>query len=179
MDDELLKAGLLDGREDVVELVRQWIRSTSSGYRAALRDESEDVEQDTLLDLTEALRSSRFEARCSLRTYVRAFVHHKCIDRLRARSRRPWIDIDQLDLPSEEPSVLEKMTRKETITIALEVQRQMPPACRELWRMVQEGKTYREMSEALQISEGALRLRVLRCRQKARDLRQTLIEKKI
>jgi hypothetical protein len=47
--------------------------------------------------------------------------------------------------------------------------------CKDLWRMLVAGMSYREMSEQLGVAEGTLRVRVLRCREKAAALRRDLL----
>ena len=44
---------------------------------------------------------------------------------------------------------------------------QDPAHCRELWSMILDGLSYREMGVRLAVAEGTLRVRVLRCRQQA------------
>ena len=44
--------------------------------------------------------------------------------------------------------------------------------------MILDGLSYQEMSERLSTAEGTLRVRVLRCRKKAVEARDRLIEKK-
>ena len=50
--------------------------------------------------------------------------------------------------------------------------------CRELWRMLVLGLSYREMSLRLQVAEGTLRVRVLRCRERAVASRAELLGSK-
>ncbi len=178
-DSGSLIRGLLSGDAEVIELLRTWIRSASGPYRTQLVGELEDVEQETLLDLTDSIRKGRFRHQCTFHTYVRTFVHHKCIDRLRARSRRTWIDIDGLDLPAPAPTALDRLSKAETADLALRVFAEMPERCRELWKMLFEGKSYQEMSQSLGLAEGALRLRVFRCRKRAVEARARLLTKKL
>lgn len=173
-NDDALIDRLLDGDPGVVKVLRGWIRATFQPYRARLAPELEDLEQEILLDLTRALREDRFHRRCRLRTYVRTYVHHKAIDRLRARSRHEWVALDDLELPSPAPTALEELSRSEAVELALRVLEQVPDSCRELWQMLQQGMQYREMSRRLGISEGTLRARVLRCRRRALELRAQL-----
>jgi RNA polymerase sigma factor (sigma-70 family) len=174
-DDADLIARLLAGDGETVEQVRVWIRGTFKPYRARLAPELEDLEQEILLDLTRALREDRFRRQSRLRTYVRTYVHHKCIDRLRAASRREWVDVEDLDLPSRAPSPFDELSAAETTELALRVVEQMPESCRELWQMLQQGMRYREMSRRLGVAEGTLRARVLRCRRRALELRTELL----
>ena len=174
MNEDDTTSRLLAGDAEAVDLVRSWIRAASMPYRARLAADLEDLEQDVLLDLTRALREGTFRGGSRLRTYVRAYVHHKCIDRLRARGRRQWTDVEDLELPSQAPSALEELSRSETNELALRVVEEMPESCRELWRMLRQGMRYREMSRRLGVAEGTLRARVLRCRKRALEVRARL-----
>ncbi len=172
MNDATLISRFLAGDPDVIEQLRVWIRAAFQPYRARLAADLEDLEQEILIDLSGALREDRFRGGSQLRTYVRTYVHHKCIDRLRALSRRQWVDVDELDLPSRAPSAFDELARSETVDLALRVFEEMPEPCRELWTMLQQGMHYREMSRRLGIAEGTLRARVLRCRRRALELRE-------
>ena len=178
MDDAALISRLLAGDPETVALVRAWMRAAFTPYRARLAEDLEDLEQEILLDLTRALRQERFEARSRLRTYVRTYVHHKCIDRLRALSRREWVDLEELELRSRSPSPLDTLTSSEATDLALRVFEEMPESCRELWRMLEQGMRYQEMSRRLGVAEGTLRARVLRCRRRAVELRGQLLQAK-
>jgi len=170
-DQDLIEQ-LLAGEPSTWELVRSWIRDAFIPYRQRLAVDREDMEQEILLQLIEALRRDGFEGRSQFKTYVKSWVHHKSIDRLRARSRREWVVIDDLDLPSEKTSALEELASAENVQIALRVLEEMPEDCRELWRLIWTGMGYKEMSRRLGISEGTLRARVLRCRRRALEARR-------
>jgi RNA polymerase sigma factor (sigma-70 family) len=174
-DDAAVISRLLAGDAETVEQVRSWIRFAYQPYRRRLAADLEDVEQETLLDVSSALREGRFHARSSFRTYVRTYVHHKCIDRIRALDRRDWLDVDDLELASAAPSPADRLASSETADLALRVFEEMPESCRELWRMLEQGMRYREMSRRLGIAEGALRARVLRCRRRALEMRDELL----
>ncbi|MEO1083501.1 MAG: sigma-70 family RNA polymerase sigma factor [Acidobacteriota bacterium] len=175
MDDAIRIRRLLEGDPEVIGEVRTWIRGAFTPYRARLKDDLEDLEQDVLIALSDALRAGKFSEKSTLRTYVRAYAHHKCLDRLRASRRREWVDVDGLEIESGRPSALEDLTREEATRLALRVLQAMPEGCREMWTMIHEGKRYREMSEHFGIAEGTLRVRVLRCRQKALEAREKFL----
>jgi DNA-directed RNA polymerase specialized sigma24 family protein len=52
----------------------------------------------------------------------------------------------------------------------------MPESCRELWRMLEQGMPYQEMSRRLRVAEGTLRVRVLRCRRQALASRDRILQ---
>lgn len=175
MKDAILISRLLDGDPETVAMVRAWIRAAFGPYRRHLASDLEDLEQDILLELNGALLEGRFEGRSRLRTYVHTYSHHKCIDRLRALVRRKYVDVDGLELESRAPSAFERLSMSESTELALRVVEEMPESCRDLWRMLQEGLSYGEMSRRLKIAEGTLRVRVLRCRKRALELRNQLM----
>ena len=179
MNDDALVSGLLAGERWAIDRLRSWISAAFAPYRGRLAADLDDLEQELLYELTRALRQGRFEGRSRLRTYVSASAHHKCIDRLRAMERREWVSLEDLDLPSPKPLPIDRLSDKERVDVALRVLEEAPAACRELWRMLQQGLRYREMSERLGVSDVALRSRVLRCRRLALATRARMLEKKV
>ncbi|MBI3949148.1 MAG: sigma-70 family RNA polymerase sigma factor [Acidobacteria bacterium] len=51
----------------------------------------------------------------------------------------------------------------------------MSQECRQLWGMILDGLSYQQMSQHLNVSEGSLRVRVMRCRKKAVAVRDQLL----
>ena len=176
-DDKAFIADLLGGDPETVQQTRGWIRGAFTPFRQRLAAELEDLEQEILLDLTQALREDRFHGQCRLRTYVRTYVHHKSIDLVRAQDRREIVDLGELDLTSDSPTALDSISRAEELEMALRVAEEMPENCRELWQMLERGLRYQEMSRQLGVAEGTLRARVLRCRRRALELRDRLFSR--
>lgn len=174
-DDARLAAGLEQGDEAMLAEVRRWIRGALTPYRARLAADCEDIEQQVIAELLEALARQRFEGRSRLATYVRRMVHHKCLNRLRGSRGRQWFDVDEVVLVDDEPSPFERAARREEIDVALRVLTAMPAACVELWSMIRRGLGYAEMGEQLGVAPGTLRVRVLRCRDRALAERQRLV----
>lgn len=165
---------LLAGDEAALAEVRRWVRGAVSPYRSRLAAELEDVEQEVVLELLEALRAERFEGRSRLSTYVRRMVHHKCLNRLRARRARRFVDVADVELVDPEPTAFERARRRRDLEIGLRVLAEMSAACRELWAMIHRGMGYEAMGESLGVAAGTLRVRVLRCREKALAARERL-----
>ena len=163
--------GLLAGDEHSYEEVRRWIRAAAFPYRDLYTADGEDLEQETLVALLESLRAGRFRGESSLRTYVRKLVHYTCIDRLRTSRTRQMVTIEGLDLPAAGEEPVDRFSRQQIVRTALRVLGQVPAECRDLWRAILAGESYGEMSRKTGISVGALRVRVLRCRRRAVELR--------
>jgi RNA polymerase sigma factor (sigma-70 family) len=158
---------LCEGDPVAIKQITAWIRSVTHRYRDILGSDTQDIEQDTLISLLEAAENGSFEGKSRFRTYVYSYAQHKCIDRLRATKRRPAVPVEDLALvdqgPAPDHSVQSQDKRRQILAILSE----MPPDCRELWQLLSSGASYRKMSERLGVSEGALRVRVLRCRRRA------------
>jgi RNA polymerase sigma factor (sigma-70 family) len=74
-----------------------------------------------------------------------------------------------------EPDVEAYLRAQEDKDLLLRVLEQVPQDCREMWRMIFAGLSYREMSLRLSVAEGTLRVRVLRCRERAVAARRELL----
>ena len=180
MDDDLDEDGrlialLLAGDEAAIGEVRGWIAAAGGRYRGRLAGDAEDLEQEALLDLMESLGNGRFRGQSRLATYAHSYARFKCIDRLRALGRRDVVDLDDEALTAAAPSPLEELTQRESVELAQRVVAELPAGCRELWEMVAEGMSYQAMSAATGLGEGALRVRVHRCRQRALAIRLRLL----
>ena len=124
--------------------------------------------QEVRLEVTRLLGQGKFQGESSLRTYLWRVVSHTCLDQLRAQGRGKWADLDSLD--AGEGSVWQQQappSRYEDKDLLLRVLDRVPPDCRELWRMIAAGFSYREMGLRMNAAEGTLRVRVLRCRERA------------
>lgn len=71
-----------------------------------------------------------------------------------------------------EDAVQESLLEQGTVGTLLDLVGRCPEHCRDLWQMILEGLSYREMSERTGLAEGTLRVRVrvLRCRRLAQDV---------
>ena len=174
-EDARLIALLLAGDEAVIAEVRGWVGAAVGRYRGRLAGDVEDLEQEVLLDLMESLAGGRFRGESRLATYVHSYARFKCIDRLRALGRRDMVEIEDDAFVAEDPSPLEELAQRESIALAQQVVDALPEGCRQLWEMIADGMSYRQMSAATGIAEGAVRVRVHRCRQRALAIRLQLL----
>jgi RNA polymerase sigma-70 factor (ECF subfamily) len=163
----------LGGDPETYRLVDGWIQRAASPFRRRLGDHWEDALQAARTEITRLLQRNAFRGEASLSTYIWRIVNHVCIDQLRAAQRTAWIDIDAIEPPAAkaEGSPLAAVLRKETAEGLLRVLEGVPAECRRMWSMIMAGKSYGEMSTELGASEGALRVRVLRCRKQALAMR--------
>ncbi len=166
----------LDGDGEALRSVDTWISQAAWPYRQRLASDWEDILQDARLELTRLLGSGAFRGESSLKTYLWRVVNHTCIDRLRRRARWQWQGLEDLDHRGVLSTGSGQSERRALRDLMLQVVERTPEECRLLWRMVLEGFSYREMSERLSVSEATLRVRVLRCRKRAIQVRDRLLQ---
>ncbi len=152
------------GERGVAREVRRWAELAARPFRFRLGEEWDDAVQDALAEILRDVRDGRYRGDGAFKGYVWRAVVHTCIDRLRSRRRRQGREgVDAVEAPEPPVPADDPAAR----LFLLEVARRCPAECCRLWRMILAGLSYREMSTALGVSEGALRVRVLRCRRRA------------
>jgi RNA polymerase sigma-70 factor (ECF subfamily) len=166
----------LKGEREALGIVDGWISRAAWPYQRRLADRWDDVLQEVRLEVTRLLGQGKFRGESSLRTYLWRVVSHTCLDQIRAQSKWKWTDLDGLDSADEPAATAPAISaRQEDKDLLLRVLDRVPQDCRELWRMIVAGLSYREMSLRMSVAEGTLRVRVLRCREKAITARQELL----
>jgi RNA polymerase sigma-70 factor (ECF subfamily) len=174
--DQEMVSGFLRGEREAVGTVDGWISRAAWPYQRRLADRWDDVLQEVRLEVTRLLGTGKFRGESSLRTYLWRVVSHTCLDQIRAQSKWKLTDLDGLEGADEPASPAPPIpARQEDKDLLLRVLDRMPQDCRELWRMIVAGLSYREMSLRMGVAEGTLRVRVLRCREKAVAARHDLL----
>ena len=172
-----LIADFLAGKVEALNEVDGWLRQAASPFRRRLGEQWEDALQDVRLEITRLLLNQRFRGESSLKTYLWRVTCNACVDRLRSLRKVQWEDIEVFDARGEGALArsVERTLRGEARDLALRVLAGMSEECRNLWQMIFEGQSYQQMSLRLGVAEGALRVRVLRCRRKAVAARDELL----
>src|SRR5262249_33577743 len=155
----------LKGEPQAVRTVHAWIVRAAYPYQRRLASRWDDVLQDIHAEVTRLLKEGKFRGESSFKTYLWRGVNHTCLRPIRAESRGKGTALAGEDDP-EKPAVFVAPSHEgpvEVKDLLLRVLARVPAECRELWRMVHAGLSYREMSERLGVAEGTLRVRVLRC----------------
>lgn len=176
-DDRDIVARFLRGDPEVVTTVDGWITRAAWPYQRRLANRWDDVLQDIRLEITRLLGEGKFRGESSLRTYLWRVVSHTCLDQIRSQGKWQFTDVEVLDQEDGRAAgpawpVVEDHAEKDLLLRVLDRASQ---ECRELWRMIFHGLSYKEMSQRLQVAEGTLRVRVLRCRERAAALRAELL----
>lgn len=175
-DDSKFIERFLNGDAETVETVDGWIRQAAWSFRSRLFEHWDDVLQDAHLELTRLLRTRQFRGDSSLRTYLWRVVNHACLDRVRALSRRTIHSIEGLEHVGPLTSAPLQGGREELRDLLTRVLEETSEDCQRLWRMVLDGYSYREMSRQTGVAEATLRVRVLRCRKRAVQIRERLLK---
>jgi RNA polymerase sigma-70 factor (ECF subfamily) len=134
-------------------------------YGLALRivgsqTEAEDVVQESFLALWR--QAERLDPEKGLRSYLLSIVHHRAIDRLRSRGRRPEAELD-LDMPiasdDEDPAdTVVRNAERETVRAALVA---LSPDQRRTVELVYfKGMTMTETAQRLSIPVGTVKSRL-------------------
>jgi RNA polymerase sigma factor (sigma-70 family) len=179
-EDSILTEQFLQGDRTAQGQVEDWIGRAARPFRRRLGERWDDTLQDVRLEVVRLLRQGSFRGESTLKTYLWRVVAHTCLDRLRSQTRWKWTELDGLEgweadsLLAERDPVRDDLA-PEAKDLLLRVLEQVSEDCRRLWSMVVAGHSYREMSQRTGVPEGALRVRVLRCRKRAVELRTHLL----
>ena len=167
----------LQAENPASSMIDAWIVQAARPYQRRLASQWEDVLQELRMEIMRLLREGKYRGEASLKTYIWQVVSHTCIDRIRAQTRWQPMGLDTLIERSGSPgnSPLDQVLQNESKQLLLRVLEEMSAECRELWGMILAGLSYQKMSQRLGVSEGALRVRVARCRRKAVQVRAQLI----
>lgn len=155
----------LRGDPEIVTGIRAAIRAIVRSFR--FRDPAllKDLTQDSLEGVFLALSAGQFRGASSLETYARNVAKYTCLRHLRRQRFRGEVDPERLAEDGRASGPEEDLLRREEHRRNLKVLAQLPAESRELLRLIfLEGLSYRETAERLGISEGAVKVRVHRCR---------------
>jgi RNA polymerase sigma factor (sigma-70 family) len=180
-EDQEIITRFLQRETGAVRVIESWIARAASPFRQRLAGHWEDTLQEALLEVTRLFERGAFRGEASLKTYLWRVVNHACLKQLRAQAKTNHVDLDnlpELSGPAED-SPLQQLLSKEAGLILLRVLAEMPSECCGLWRMILDGLSYQQMSQQLGASEGALRVKVLRCRKRAVEMRQQLEKERV
>jgi RNA polymerase sigma-70 factor, ECF subfamily len=174
-DDQEIAAGFLRGEADAIGTVDGWISRAAWPYQRRLAHRWDDVLQDIRLEITRLLSKGKFRGESSLRTYLWRVINHTCLDKIRADGKRQWTDLEEIEQGTGGPLLDPAPAMQEDRDLLWRVLARASRDCREMWRMIVAGLSYREISVRLGVAEGTLRVRALRCREKAIALRSELL----
>lgn len=176
-DDRDMVNRFLRGDADAVATLDSWISRAAWPYQRRLANRWDDVLQDVRLEVTRLLGEGKFRGESSLRTYLWRVVSHTCLDQIRSQGKWQFTDLETADQEDGRAAgplrvAVDDPAERDLLMRVLD---RASPDCRDLWKMLLLGLSYKEMSQRLQVAEGTLRVRVLRCRERAIALRSELM----
>lgn len=165
-EDKALIKAFLRGDAAANRVIDGWIDSVLKSHLAPPRPYRDDVRQEVKVRLLQSLRTSRFRGNSSLRTFVHHIAVNVSVDFLRRRAGRArageplWWKRVERDAESAYASA-------ELVKLMLS---RLPPGDRLLmWLVLGERYTYAEVARQLGKTEGAVRVKVHRCRRSLRE----------
>jgi len=141
------------------------------------RDDAWDLAQEAFVKAFRNL--NRFKGNSGFYTWLYRIAYNLCIDKMRARSRRSFVEIDsnrmlQAAVAKEAPldsHPAVNMERQELAKVIENALNQLSEKHRAIIVLREiEGMSYEEMSEVLKVSKGTIMSRLFHARRKLQDL---------
>jgi len=174
-----LVEGYLAGRNDANRYVEDCIAVAFRSWRDRFGYQIDDILSDTRYKLYLSLNRGDFAGKASLRAYISGIVRHTCLDYFRAQKRIEKVDIDEYPIADNTLSAQEELEKREEAMLNFRILRLVPKECLKLWKLqLREGLRSRAIGEKLGKSEVNIRGILMKCRQKAREIRKKLLNKK-
>lgn len=168
--DEALIRGFLAGDAACARQVTVWIGEVLRHPRLRLGNDVEDVAQQVRRKLLVSFREERFTGASSLRTYIWRVAQHAAIDHLRmGRTKPAAVPLDEIAEPADPAASPEGgLLQDERRALFARVLARLADECRNLFHLIVfEELSYAEIAARLRVTEGAIKVRALRCREKA------------
>lgn len=138
------------------------------------REDRRDLEQIVMAQLWEAVAQPGFDTGAGFWGFIEVVVARRCVDWLRGcKAEVPFEASHAGPDPSGDPQ--EAVLRRERYGLIEATLERLPEGCRRLIRLhLEQELTYAEAAEVLGTSEGALRVRMHRCIQRAQGILREL-----
>lgn len=164
------------GEPEAIHHVRARVRRIlSSRHLRIATQEREDLEQEIMTSIWQAVNRPGFDFAAGFWGFVEVVAARRCIDWVRARRTHHEATEDALKDGREGP--LQRVLADERTRLALDALAALDPPCRKLITMrLDEGLSYREMSLALSKSEGALRVQMYRCVRRVQQILKSRVD---
>jgi RNA polymerase sigma factor (sigma-70 family) len=175
LSDQDVIEGFLAGKSKPYAIVSDWIKAVVNYLAHHERLSADDIIGDTLEKLIRLFREEAFKGESSLKTYVQRITKYTIVDAARRTvvTRTDPIP-DNFDVAADgDPEVLAE--EAETKTIYQRMLERISAGCRDIWKKIfVEEKTYKQIAAELGISEGAVKVRVFRCKDEATKIVEKL-----
>jgi RNA polymerase sigma-70 factor, ECF subfamily len=171
--DERLVDDFLRGEPTAIRTIDRWIERVLSDGFASLRDQRDDLRQEVRLRLFTNLRAGRFRGHSQLRTYVHRIAKNTCIDLERRAYRQREHSLGPAGYETEageQPGLAadaSELLRRLLAGLS-------EPERRLIELVFVERLSYAEIATVLGVSEGTVKSRVSRFRERLSEKRREL-----
>ncbi len=170
MTDEQIIVAFVQGEREADDAIRSWVRAVVYSRKWTEPIFPEDIISETVVKVYLNLKDGKFRGSSSLKAYVQKITHHTTVDALRYHLREKEL-LAEVPPSSSDVTPETLLIERERLKMILRVWRHMLEDCRTLSRMLfRERLTYAEIAEILGITEGAVRVRVFRCKEQAKEI---------
>jgi len=176
-DEELIHEITKNGRSDLFG--KLYDRYANKVYRKCIgfskdHETAQDMVQDIFMKVFFQL--PKFKGKSRFSTWLYTITYNFCVEYYRRTSKHHFVDIqnqpDEIDESADEMALLQ--VRSDKLKVAM---RQISPEDRAILMMKYQDQTpIKEMMETLEISESAVKMRLARARQRAKEVIDTLPE---
>lgn len=122
-----------------------------------------DLEQDIQVALWQSF--ARFDGRCSLSTWVWRVAHNRATSHIitrRRHSRQRWTHLEDIDLPSDDPTPFERATSEQAMAQILSIIDRLDPPDRQILLLYLEGIAAAEIGEIAGVSSDSVATKIYR-----------------
>ncbi|MFN0201653.1 MAG: RNA polymerase sigma factor [Bacteroidia bacterium] len=171
-DEDLVEMIVKQGKTDVFSVLYE--RYSDKVYRKCLsfekdRDSAHDLVHDVFLKVF--LQLSKFEARARFSTWLYSITYNYCVEQHRKRAKMPSQDIDdnpELAVFDDDDDLEIFEVRATALKKAME--KVSPEDKAILLLKYQEDASIKELMELLNVSKSAVKMRLSRARQRAKEI---------
>jgi RNA polymerase sigma-70 factor, ECF subfamily len=172
--DERLADDFLRGERTAIRTIDRWIERVLSDGFVSLRDQRDDLRQEVRLRVFTNLRAGRFRGHSQLRTYVHRIAKNTCIDLERRTYRQRERGLAPSETDTGAGGALEPAPDSAELLVRL-LGGLAEPDLRLIELVFIERLSYSEIAAVLGVSEGTVKSRVFRFRERLTEKRRELM----
>lgn len=164
------------GEPAAIAQLQGWISHAASTFRPRLGEQYEVVLQQVSVEIERCLTQGSVRDEMDLRKLIWRVTARTCLERLRAPRRLSFAQAERRDVAG--PNVSHRRASfAQDPNLLMRILALTGEECQRLWSMVVDGRSPREMSEQTGLSEKTVRMRVMRCRQRAEEVSHELLSR--
>jgi len=171
--DRQLVEDFLANDAEAMRVIYGYIDAGIAKFRHSLKDNAEDIRQDTIIKVLSNLRDGTFNFESSLYTYVFKIAMCTSIDKIRReQTKNDPLKVERLKEKLNYLLNRQNITRQ-TLDTTSRVMKLLPKVCQELFMLIfVEEFSYSEIGEIQKRTEGAVKVSAHTCRKKAINFRK-------